>query len=488
MTETPRALRTAIIGAGMAGILAAIRLKQRGEPFVVFEKAAKLGGTWRENRYPGLTCDVPAHAYTYSFEPYPEWTAFYASGPEIQTYFEKVAAKYGVMDAIRFNAEVAECRWGDAARQWTLTLADGTSEVFDVVIAASGVLHHPRMPDIEGRDSFAGHGFHSAQWDDAAKIDGARVGIIGCGSTGVQLVTAISETAARVVHFQRSPQWIMPVVQFPYAEAEREAFRRDPALMDAVRFSDDYLGGVKRFTDGITDIDSPQMQEIERLCRDNLEQSVKDPELRAKLTPNYRAACKRLIYSWNYYEAAQRPNVTIEVGAIARIEPAGVRMQDGTLHELDTLVFATGFYADRFIRPASVTGAGGRSLDDAWAVRPNAYYAVAIPDFPNFFMLNGPTGPVGNFSLIDIAERQWAYIDQLMDKLRTGEAATIAPRAEAHADYEARRIAAAKRTIFGSGCSSWYLDNEGVPATWPWSYDDFAEAMARPKLEDFAIA
>lgn len=485
--NSKRALRFAVIGAGMAGILAAIKLKQAGENFTVFEKADRVGGTWRENRYPGLTCDVPAHAYTYSFEPYPEWQAYYATGAEIQHYFEQVVDKYAIRDDIRFGCEVTALDWDDSANLWWVSLADGSRTPFDVVIAASGVLHHPRMPEIAGLEDFAGPAFHSARWDDAAPIDGARVGLIGSGSTGVQILTAINRRVDRLVHFQRSPQWVMPVPQFAYSEEEREAFRRDPALIDAIRFADEYIGSIMRFTDAITDIDGPQMREIEDLCRNHFEASIRDPQLKEKLRPDYRAACKRLIYSWCYFDEVQNPSVFVETGRIERVEPAGVRMADGTFHALDTLILATGFHADRFIRPAGVTGQGGLTLDGFWAERPTAHYAVTLPHFPNFFMLNGPTGPVGNFSLIDIAERQWDYIDQLVDLLRAGEAVSVMPTPEAHADYEERRIAAARRTIFGSGCSSWYLDATGVPSSWPWSYQAFADAMAKPVLSQYAI-
>ncbi|BBF71925.1 flavin-containing monooxygenase [Sphingomonas bisphenolicum] len=480
-------LRFAVIGAGMAGILAAIRLNQAGERFTLYEKADGLGGTWRENRYPGLTCDVPAHAYTYSFEPYAEWRAFYAKGAEIQTYFERTAEKYGIMPHVRFGAEVVSCVWNESQACWHLGLSSGESTSADVVIAASGVLHHPKMPDIEGLDDFAGTILHSARWRDDVPLDDARVGVVGNGSTGVQIITALHSRAARLVHFQRSPQWIMPVPQFDYSEEEREAFRRDPALIDAIRNNQDYWDSIYRFTQAITDTHGPEIAAIEQLCLDNLENSVRDPALREKLRPDYRAACKRLIYSWCYYDAVQQSNVAVERERIVRVEPEGVRLADGRLQPLDTLILATGFHADRFIRPTRVTGRNGLSLDDAWSVRPTAYYAVTIPGFPNFFMLNGPTGPVGNFSLIDIAERQWAYIDQLLDLLRRGDAETVEPSAQAHAAYEARRIAAAQTTIFGSGCSSWYLDKTGVPASWPWSYQAFAEAMAAPVMADYVL-
>ena len=486
-TERNRNLRYVIIGAGMAGLLAAIKLKERGETnFIVYEKGDSIGGTWRENRYPGLTCDVPAHAYTYSFAPNPDWSAFYAPGPEIKAYFEKVANDFGVMQSIKFNTEVTGSRFNDATNRWHIDLADGTTDVADLVIAASGVLHHPNVPAIPGLESFAGKAFHSARWDDEAVLDGTRVGIVGTGSTGVQILTALQPRSANVVHFQRSPQWIMPVPFFRYTDEDRAAFRADPALIDAIRYGEEYWAGIYRFNRALVEPEGEDMREIEEIVRQNLENSIKDPELREKLRPNYRAACKRLIYSWSYYDHVQQPNVFVETGRIAQVEPAGVRMKDGTLHELDVLILATGFKADRFIRPTVVTGRDGISLDDVWSVRPSAYYAVTIPDFPNFFMLNGPTGPVGNFSLIDIAERQWEYIDQLIEHVRDG-AKQVAPTPEAFADYEERRIAAAKKTIFGSGCTSWYLDAEGVPASWPWSYDAFAQAMSKPRLEDYEI-
>jgi cation diffusion facilitator CzcD-associated flavoprotein CzcO len=481
-------LRYAIVGAGMAGILAAIKLKQRGAQFTVFEKAARIGGTWRENRYPGLTCDIPAHAYTYSFEPYPDWRAYYATGAEVQGYFEFVAGKYGILPDIRFGCEVVDMTFDEAATEWVLTLGNGEVHRADVTIVASGVLHHPRIPDIAGLDSFEGAAFHTARWDDDAPIDGARVGLIGCGSTGIQIVTAINKRVERLVHFQRSPQWVFPVPQFDYTDEQRAAFRKDPALIDAIRYNEEYINAILRFTDGVSDPDSPQMAEIEEICRQNLEDSIRDPVLREKLRPDYRAACKRLIYSWSYYEEVQHSAVYVETGRIAQVEPKGVRMTDGAFHALDTLVLATGFRADRFIRPTTVKGRGGYSLDQAWERRPTAHYALSVPQFPNMFLLNGPTGPVGNFSLIDIAERQWDYVDQLLAHLRQGNARTVEPTVEAFTDYETRRIAAAKKTIFGSGCTSWYLDKDGVPATWPWSYDAFAKAMAMPRLEDFALS
>jgi cation diffusion facilitator CzcD-associated flavoprotein CzcO len=481
-----RDLRFIVIGAGMSGLLAGIRLREAGyDKVTILEKAAKLGGTWRENRYAGLYCDVPAHAYTYSFAPNPDWSSYLAPGPEIQRYFEDVADRYGLHEIMRFEQEVDSARFVEG--RWVLETSRGGRHEADVVIAATGVLHHPRMPGIEGLESFAGPCFHSARWQDGIDLAGRRVGIVGSGSTGVQLVSALSAVAARVEQFSRSPQWIMPIENPRYTDEQRQAFRDDPALIDAVRFDPTFVANVRQFTDAVVEHDSEPMRIIEQLVKENLENSVKDPVLREKLRPDYRAACKRLVFSPDYYQAVQRPNVDVVTERILRVEPEGVRTADGALHALDVLILATGFQADRFMRPMEIVGLGGVRLDEFWAKRPYAYYAIAMPDFPNLFMLNGPGGPVGNFSLIEVAELQWGYVAQLIARIDRGECRAIAPKHAALAEYEKQRTAAARRTIFGSGCSSWYLDADGVPNTWPWSYQAFADAMAKPDPAAFDL-
>lgn len=486
-TASGRQLRFVIIGAGMAGILAAIRLRQEGyRDIVIYEKADRVGGTWRENTYPGLTCDVPSHSYTYSFAPNPDWSRHLPPGGEIFEYFQDVTHRHGIMELIRFNREIVGCAYQDG--RWRIETKDGEVDHADFVIAATGVLHHPSYPQIEGLDRFKGALFHSARWDHSVPLDGQRVGIIGNGSTGVQIVSALAGRASKLKHFQRTAQWIMKVENGFYTEEQKAAFRADPELLRSVIYDETYLGNVKRFTDAITNSKSPAIKAIEQACLENLETSVRDPVLKEKLRPTYKAACKRLIYSPDYYEAIQHPNAELVTDKIVRVEETGVRTADGVLHELDVLVLATGFKADQFMRPMNVEGRNGTKLNDVWAKRPRAYLAVAIPEFPNLFLLNGPTGPVGNFSLIDIAERQMNYVLQFVDMLRAGTCREVCVTWEALDDYDRRRIEAARRTIFGSGCRSWYLDAEGVPATWPWSYDAFAEAMSKPKLEAYTLA
>jgi cation diffusion facilitator CzcD-associated flavoprotein CzcO len=480
-------LRFVIIGAGMAGILSAIKLREAGyDDVTVYEKADKIGGTWRDNTYPGLTCDVPSHSYTYSFAPNPEWTQYLPPGQEVFDYFAGIADRYKIGEMIRFNQEIVSCVFEGG--RWHLVTKGGVADTADVVIAATGVLHHPSYPNIAGIDDFKGAIFHSSRWDHDVPLDGKRIGVIGNGSTGVQIVTALAGRASKLSQFQRTAQWIMKVENGVYTEEQKAAFRSDPALLYRMQNDETYIANVKRFTDAISDANSPEIAQIEAFVLANLEQSVRDPVLKEKLRPTYRAACKRLIYSPDYYEKIQHPDVELVTEGIERIEAKGVRTTDGRLHELDVLVLATGFKADQFMRPMNIVGRGGVKLNDVWAKRPCAYLAVSIPDFPNFFMVNGPTGPVGNFSLIDIAERQVAYIGQLIDELRAGRAREISATQAAMDDYEVRRIAAAKGTIFGSGCKSWYLDAEGVPASWPWSYDAFANAMSAPDLGAYHLA
>ena len=475
-------LRIVIIGAGMAGILTGIRLDEYGyRNWVIYEKSDRLGGTWRENTYPGIACDVPAHLYTYSFEPNPDWSHTFAPGPEINRYFEKVANKYNIAERIHFNEEIPRCEFKNG--KWLIETSNDRKDEADVIIAATGVLHHPNIARLPGIENFGGACFHSARWDHEVEIDGKRVGVVGTGSTAIQITTAIVDKVAHYDLFQRTAQWVMPIEDVEYTEEQREHFREHPEAIEALRTEIDKQ--FQLFANGVIDAESDAMKEIEAACLANLEDNVKDPELREKLRPNYRAACKRLIFSPDFYQKIQHPNANVVTSPISGVEQGGIRTEDGELHELDVLVLATGFKADSFIRPTTVLGRDGLNLDDVWADHPVAHLSISIPDFPNFFMLNGPNGPVGNFSLIQIAEAQVSYVLQLIGQLRANECREISASAKATADFEAARAAAAKKSIWATGCKSWYLDKHGVPASWPWTPSHFFEEMASPNLEHY---
>jgi cation diffusion facilitator CzcD-associated flavoprotein CzcO len=477
-------LRFIIIGAGMSGILSAIKLQEAGFDYAIYEKADRLGGTWRENEYAGLSCDVPSHLYCYSFAPNPDWSHRFSPGGEIQAYFEDVAKRYGVTDRIQFGTEITRCEFEDG--RWQIEMADGSTDVGDFVIAATGVLHQPSYPNIKGLDSFEGTTFHSARWNHDAKLAGKRVGVIGTGSTAIQITGALINEVAEFSLFQRTAQWVSPQENPPFTEAEKAEFRAHPETMQRMReeIARVFADG---FANAVVDANSPELKAIHDACEANLDKSVKDSELREKLRPDYRAGCKRLIMSEDFYDAIQRPNAHLVTEEIEQIEKSGVRTKDGKLHELDVLILATGFRVDRFMRPMNVIGRNGTLLDEAWSDGPFAYMAITIPEFPNLFMLNGPNGPVGNFSLIEVAELQLSYIMKLVEQVRSGACKELCVSQEAMESFDAERKEAAKSTIWQSGCNSWYLDAHGVPAVWPWTFDRLRDEMANPSLGDFDV-
>jgi len=482
--QQSKPLRFVVIGAGMAGILSAIKLQEAGfTDFTIYEKADRFGGTWRENTYPGVACDVPSHLYNYSFSPNPDWTHVCSPGDEILAYFEDVAHKYSVEENTKFNTEISRIEFRDG--RWHIETGQGEKDEADFIIAATGVLHHPSYPDIEGLEDFKGPLFHSARWDHSVPIEGKRVALIGTGSSAIQMTGGMVGTVSDLYLFQRTPQWVLPLPNPEIDEETKELYRTDPAAMQSAR-EELYNNFSDNFATAVTDANSPQLQMVEQLCKANLD-TVTDPELREQLHPDYRAACKRLIMSPNFYEAIQDPSAHLITEKISRIEPNGIRTVDGKLHELDIIVLATGFRVDRFLRPIEVVGRDGVALDEVWAQRPSGYLSISIPNFPNLFMLNGPNGPVGNFSLIDVAELQFAYIMQLIDLVKQGRCQEVSVRQEAADHFEEDRVEATKNTVWVTGCRSWYLDDRGVPASWPWAFSRFREEMAKPKLEHYEL-
>ncbi|MCK1715945.1 MULTISPECIES: NAD(P)/FAD-dependent oxidoreductase [unclassified Bradyrhizobium] len=482
--ESNRHLRIAVIGAGASGIAAAIRLREIGtDHVVVFEKAAEVGGTWRDNNYPGLTCDVPSHLYRYSFAPNPDWSHKYAPGSEIQAYVSGIADRFGVRSLIRFNHEMTEASWTGSG--WRLQTNQGDQGEFDAVISAVGVLHHPSYPRIARLADFEGVSFHSARWDHSVALEGKRVGIIGTGSTAVQILPAIVDGVAKVSLFQRTAQWIFPEINSPTSEERKQAFRTDPSLM-----AQEYLRLAKLFNGAFCAAlagENPEVYEEMRLaCLNNLN-TVAAPDLRSRLTPNYRVGCKRLIVSGLFYPAIQRPNAELVDDPILHAEPRGLVSQGGRLHELDVLVLATGFETHRPFGRAIVRGAGGHTLEEAWADGNITYRAVTTPGFPNWFMIGGPYSPIGNFSFLMTAERQISYVLQLVELL-SSQARAVAPRRDATLAYFNALKERAKTSIWASGCRSWYIDAHGNIASYPWGYDVFERDMSKPVLSDYEVA
>ena len=481
-----RNLRVAVIGAGASGIMTLIKLREAGyDDLACFEKASDLGGTWRDNLYPGLTCDVPSLAYRYSFAPNPDWSRVCAPGPEIWAYVRSVAERYDVERLIRYDSEVTRAAWNDG--RWSLDTVQGPQGEFDVVIVATGVLHHPVLPDIEGLADFAGPSFHTSRWDHSVDLTGKRVGVIGTGSTATQITAAVVSKVGHYSLFQRTAQWILPAPNPEYTAEEHARFHAHPELLEAEYQRLNHQQGVF-FADAVVGRNPEIYERLETACHENLANNVRDPDLRRKLTPDYKVGCKRLIVSEGFYEAIQQPNAELVVERIERIEPAGVRIADGRLHELDVLVLATGFDTHRFFRPMQVIGKDGLSIAEAWKDRNQGYMCVTAPGFPNFFMLGGPNSPIGNYSWLITTENQLGFAMKLMDRLRAGNAREIAPRPEAARAFNAALAAEMPRTIWASGCKSWYLDANGQVASWPWTYEKFLADMSAPVMEDFEVA
>ena len=460
----------------------AIKLLERGcRDFVVLEKADRLGGTWRDNTYPGAACDVAAHLYSYSFARNPWWPRRYAQGPAIWRYHHAVARRHGVLPYIRTGQEVASARFD--GRHWLVTTTSGERYLADVVTAATGRLHHPVLPEIAGAASFAGPSFHTARWDHTVPLAGKRLGLIGTGSTATQVITAVAANVAKLSVFQRTAQWVFPVKNSPNPWWRRLWFRLSPAAWQA------YYRQLRSETEARATA-ATGTAEGRRLrdqaCHDALA-TIRDPELRAKLTPDYEVGCKRLVFSDGFYDAIQQLSVDLVTTAIDHIEPRGVVTADGTLHELDALVYATGFDAHAYLRPMSVTGEGGVTLDEVWADLPLTYQSVMIPHMPNFLLINGPYSPGGSASVIGIIEAQVDYLMKLLDRI-DADNALLAPRAAVAQGWLEEVRERARNSVWGSGgCQSWYLDKTGTPSLDPSTLSELQARLAVPAWQDFDI-
>jgi cation diffusion facilitator CzcD-associated flavoprotein CzcO len=460
----------------------ALRLQRAGVPFTVFEKGPEVGGTWRENRYPGLTIDVPSPLYTFREHRHPGWTRWMPGHAEILEYHADVATRTGLRRHIRFDSEVVDATWTGSA--WDVRTAGGDVETFRVLVCASGFLHHPRIPDFEGLGDFGGEIVHSARWRDDIVTRGRRVGVVGNGSTGVQLVGELAGVASRVTMFQRTPQWIFDVPNFDMPGVVRRALARWPRANDwliegLLRFADSFVGGASRSDDWRRRI-------VDAAARANL-RSVKDPELRAKLTPRDASLCKRPVVSSVFYKAVQRDDVEVVTSGIARLVREGVVTEDGGRHPLDLLVLATGFAAHNYMRPMAITGEGGRTLDDAWARGAHGYRTVSLPAFPNLFMLLGPHSPLNTISIQESAELQAEYVMQLLRVLEDDAVVSVAPTEAATQRWLEYIRAGMPGTVWSSGCNSWYLGDGDTPVLWPYDRRAWHAALRRPVLADYEV-
>jgi cation diffusion facilitator CzcD-associated flavoprotein CzcO len=462
----PRHVRVGILGAGFGGLGTAIRLVQRGEhDFLIFERAADVGGTRWANTYPGCQCDIPSHLYSFSFAPNPNWTRTYPKQPELRDYLRATAEKFGLYDRIRFTTEVTDASWDEEASLWRIETSAG-SYTADVVVAAPGPLSEPSIPALPGIEDFAGTIFHTARWNHEHDLRGQRVAVVGTGASAIQAVPEIAQQAAHLDVIQRTPPWIVPHRDRPITRIERMLYKAVPPLQRLVR-AGVYLSR-ELLVPGL--VYRPQiLKAVEKLARKHIKDQVPDPELRAKVTPNYTIGCKRILPSNKWYPALGRDNVELVTDAITEIRPNGYVTADGTLHEVDTIIFATGFFVTDIPLANIVTGKEGKRLSEVWHRSPQAYRGTAMAGFPNLFLLVGPNVGLGHNSIVFMIEAQITYVLGALDQMRAHGAGRVEVRPDAVITYNNRLQAKMGKTVWNTGgCASWYIDAEGKNTTiWP---------------------
>ncbi len=412
MAEATTTARVVIIGAGAGGIGLAIMLERAGiDDYVIFEKAAGLGGTWRVNTYPGAECDVPSHLYSYSFALNPDWSKTFAGQAEILRYLETCAEAAGVDAHLQLGTPVESITWSDDRSRWLVTAADGQQVWAQVVVSAVGMFNAPAHPDLRGLEDFGGSVMHSARWDHDVALEGRRVAVIGTGASAIQIVPAIAPIVGHLDVFQRSPAWIMPRSDEPFTADQRRRFAESP--LDARR----HRHAIYRFYEGNTviNVDDRRVEVLEKFARAHLENSVRDPVLRAKLTPDYPVGCKRILLSSDFYPAIQRNNVDLITDPIDHVTRSGILTVDGAEHPLDVIVLATGYRATDYLHGLEVVGRGGRRLHDEWT-EPRAYLGMVAAGYPNFFVFYGPNTNQGGNSILLILEAEARYV---VDALQT---------------------------------------------------------------------
>ncbi|WP_276206346.1 flavin-containing monooxygenase [Thermoactinospora rubra] len=464
--ETTTRSGIVIIGSGFSGIGMAVKLKEAGyHDFVILEKAADLGGTWRDNVYPGCACDVPSHMYSFSFELNPSWSRMFSPRQEIWEYMRACVDKYGVGPHLRYGRHVVGLEWDDDAREWEVTTEDGGVWRANAVVSGIGALHIPKFPEIPGRDSFAGPSFHSAEWDHSVDLSGKRVAVIGTGASAIQFVPRIAPEVAHLTVFQRTPPWIQPKPDFAFPPAVKRALAL-PGAARTLRTGIYWLLETRAL--GFA-VDPRLMKVHERLALRHLERQVPDPELRAKLTPDYTIGCKRILISSDYYPALTRPNVTLETSGIASITENSIVTASGEEIPVDVIIYGTGFKVVDALQDQRIIGRGGLKIQEAWREGVEAYYGVATAGFPNLFFLLGPNTGLGHNSVVFMIESQVHYVLECLRLLSRTKARALDVRPQHQRSYNDRLQERLRRLVWNEGgCRSWYLDEHGVNRTiWP---------------------
>jgi len=462
-----------IIGSGFGALAVAVELTRAGHADLrLWERSSDIGGVWRDNTYPGAGCDVPSPLYSFSFEPNPDWSRRYALQAEIHAYIKKVAGKYGITPLVQFDREVVGATYDDEAANWTVAFASGQEQTVDILISAVGQLSRPRLPDIKGVNSFEGTSFHSAVWDHSFDPSGKTVAVIGAGASSIQFVPHLADGTHELLVFQRSAAYIMPKPDSPYRSLHKTLYHRFPFTQRIER------GGIwaimEQFARGLDE--TSRVGGINKaIAMRHLKGQVKDPELRTKLTPDYPMGCKRILFSNNYYPALARPHVDVVTSSITGITPGGVRTSDGIEHEVDAIIYGTGFDSQDFLQSIDITGAAGQKLAAQWSHGARAYLGMYVPNFPNLFVTYGPNTNLGGGSIIYMLEAQAAHMRQVIDRMAAGNFRAAEVTTAADEAYDKDIQSRLDHSVWGH-CDSWYRHESGrITSNWPGATLPFAK-------------
>jgi cation diffusion facilitator CzcD-associated flavoprotein CzcO len=495
---SPVHTRAVIIGTGFSGLGMAIALQRQGVDFVILEKADDIGGTWRDNRYPGCACDIPSHLYSFSFEPKPDWTHVFSYQDEIWDYLKGVTDKYGLRRYIVFNSLVDRGQWDDTECRWHVFTADGQEYIAQFLISGAGALHIPALPDIDGCDEFraaGGAAFHSAEWDDDVDLTGKRVAVIGTGASAIQIVPEIIDQVAELQLYQRTPPWVVPRTNERLPRGLRRALTNVPGLALALRMG--IYWGHEALAYGMTKRPNI-LKVIESFAKWNIRRSVKDRELRRKLIPRYRIGCKRILNSSTYYRAVANPKTELVTDHIARITPDGIVTADGAGHEAcrkaDVIVFATGFHATDSYKYVHIKGMHGEDLVDRWNREGlSAHRGITVADVPNLFFLLGPNTGLGHNSVVFMIESQIRYVAQAIAACDRLDAQALAPTRAAQDRFNEELQQKLAGSVWNSGgCRSWYLDEHGnnriLWGGYTWQYWQGTRSLKPAEYRFFRVA
>ncbi|GAB3378272.1 flavin-containing monooxygenase [Lysobacter fragariae] len=478
-------LPIAIIGAGFGGLGLAIKLREAGiEDFTILERADSVGGTWYYNNYPGCACDVPSALYSYSFAQNPDWSRKYGEQPEILAYIRGVAAKYGIERFVRFNHALEKATWDEAKQRWAISTSRGDFTA-DVLVSATGPFSDPQIPKLPGLENFKGASFHTARWDHAQDLDGKRVAIIGTGATAIQVVPAIQPRVGKLSVLQRTPTWIVPRWDHPRSAFARALFKHVPFTQKLVRGF--WYWGIESIGLSLF-VNRKFVWPFEALGRYQLRRQVRDPALRAKLTPNFTLGCKRAVFADAFYPALQQPNVELVTEGIREVREHGIVTSDGVEHAADVIIFGTGFYVPGKIAER-IVGRDGRTVAQMYGDEPNAYLGTSFSGYPNLFMLLGPFSAAGNQSAIYTLENQMRYVVDAVRTMRARGIAAVEPgRGVQSAFHEEMKQRSRKTTWVTGGCKSYYQNaiggNSGLWPSWSFAYK---RRTQRFDVENYAV-